>query len=52
MTHYTEQPVPAYTNIPTTTHSELAMGGMQVTGLFFLVLVLREIRMLVKECKS
>jgi hypothetical protein len=48
----TEQPVTTYTDIQPASRSDLAMGGMQVTGMFFLVMVLREIRMLVKECKS
>jgi hypothetical protein len=48
----TEQPVVNHTDIPSITQSELTMGGIQVTGMFCLVMILREIRMLVKECKS
>jgi hypothetical protein len=51
-TQRTEHPVTTSMDIAPATPSDLAMGGMQVTGMFFLAVILREIRMLVKECKS
>jgi hypothetical protein len=47
---HAEQPATVAYQPPT--QSELVMGGMQVVGTFLLFMVLREIRMLVKECKS
>lgn len=49
-TQHTQQPATTYTDIAPVTPSDLSMGD--VTGMFFLAVILREIRMLVKECKS
>jgi hypothetical protein len=48
----TEQPVSPVVDISPVGKTDLLLGGMQMTGMFLTVLVLREIRMLVKECKS
>jgi hypothetical protein len=47
---HTEQPATIAYQSPS--QSELVMEGMQVVGTFLLFMVLREIRMIVKECKS